>query len=215
MTITRERVAQFIKNPLDNGLTRGEQMELARIALASLEAELVSIGNFSIPEPATLTNISHLCPLDVNLSQTDFSTGWNDCRQHALIHDGIPPIIKGVHAVAQGWNACRAAMQGKAESVTTACKLPANTPCKEAPDGCCIMPIKLTADNGAKGALSGEFHVTHRIICQSCGGEGCEDCNEDGGWDAKIPIGWDTIKRIHEAAVEACALPAAPQQEDK
>lgn len=41
-TITRERVAQFINNPLDNGLTRGEQMELARIALASLEAEPVT-----------------------------------------------------------------------------------------------------------------------------------------------------------------------------
>ncbi|WP_249417847.1 dATP/dGTP pyrophosphohydrolase domain-containing protein [Enterobacter sp. RHBSTW-00593] len=40
-TITKERVAEFIKNPLDNGLTRGEQMELARIALASLEAEAV------------------------------------------------------------------------------------------------------------------------------------------------------------------------------
>ncbi|HFQ3055601.1 TPA: hypothetical protein ACHQLR_002705 [Enterobacter hormaechei] len=39
MTISKERVAEFIKNPLDNGLTRGEQMELARIALASLEAE--------------------------------------------------------------------------------------------------------------------------------------------------------------------------------
>ncbi|WP_432467061.1 DUF551 domain-containing protein [Enterobacter roggenkampii] len=41
-TITKERVAQFIKNPLDNGLTRGEQMELARIALASIEAEPVA-----------------------------------------------------------------------------------------------------------------------------------------------------------------------------
>ncbi|MGX5087095.1 hypothetical protein [Enterobacter sp. UPMP2052] len=41
-TITRERVTQFINNPLDNGLTRGEQMELARIALASLEAEPVA-----------------------------------------------------------------------------------------------------------------------------------------------------------------------------
>lgn len=101
-----------------------EELELARIALASLEAEMVSSGYFSIPEPATLTNISQLCPLDVNLSQTDFATGWNDCRQHALVHDGIPPIIKGVHAVAQGWNACRAAMQGKAEPVTTDCKLP-------------------------------------------------------------------------------------------
>ncbi|HFS7361799.1 TPA: DUF551 domain-containing protein, partial [Enterobacter roggenkampii] len=41
-TITKERVAEFIKNPLNNGLTRGEQMELARIALASHEAEPVA-----------------------------------------------------------------------------------------------------------------------------------------------------------------------------
>lgn len=40
-TITKERIELFIKNPLDNGLTRGEQMEVARIALASLEAEPV------------------------------------------------------------------------------------------------------------------------------------------------------------------------------
>ncbi|HDD8788349.1 TPA: DUF551 domain-containing protein [Escherichia coli] len=40
-TITKERIELFIKNPLENGLTRGEQMELARIALASLEAEAV------------------------------------------------------------------------------------------------------------------------------------------------------------------------------
>ncbi|EIT3682266.1 DUF551 domain-containing protein [Escherichia coli] len=41
-SITKERIKLFIKNPLDNGLTRGEQMELARIALASLEAEPVA-----------------------------------------------------------------------------------------------------------------------------------------------------------------------------
>lgn len=41
-TITKKRIELFIKNPLDNGLTRGEQMELARIALASLEAEPVA-----------------------------------------------------------------------------------------------------------------------------------------------------------------------------
>ncbi|HCQ0011239.1 TPA: DUF551 domain-containing protein [Escherichia coli] len=45
-TITKERIELFIKNPLENGLTRGEQMELARIALASLEAE--PIGAFHI-----------------------------------------------------------------------------------------------------------------------------------------------------------------------
>ncbi len=40
-TITKERIELFIKNPLENGLTRGEQMELARIALTSLERELI------------------------------------------------------------------------------------------------------------------------------------------------------------------------------
>ncbi|MET5961432.1 hypothetical protein WIA93_11130 [Citrobacter amalonaticus] len=82
------------------------------------------------------------------------------------------------------------------------------------PGGYCIMPLKLTAENGAKGALSGEFHISIQNICQSCGGEGCEDCNDGGGWDSEIPISWDTIKRIHEAAVEACSLSAAPQQEN-
>ena len=46
--ITKDRIKLFIKNPLDNGLTRGEQMELARIALASLEAK--PIGAFHIAE---------------------------------------------------------------------------------------------------------------------------------------------------------------------
>lgn len=40
-TITKERIELFIKNPLENGLTRGEQMDLARIVLASLDAEPV------------------------------------------------------------------------------------------------------------------------------------------------------------------------------
>ncbi|EAW4166355.1 DUF550 domain-containing protein [Salmonella enterica] len=48
-TITKERIELFIKSPLENGLTRGEQMELARIALASLDAESVS-QTYKLPE---------------------------------------------------------------------------------------------------------------------------------------------------------------------
>ncbi|MBJ3584186.1 Eaa protein, partial [Salmonella enterica subsp. enterica serovar Derby] len=44
-TITKERIELFIKSPLENGLTRGEQMELARIAMASLEAKPVRYLN--------------------------------------------------------------------------------------------------------------------------------------------------------------------------
>lgn len=44
-TITKERIELFIKNPLENWLTRGEQMDLARIALVSLDAEPVRYLN--------------------------------------------------------------------------------------------------------------------------------------------------------------------------
>jgi len=42
MELTKERIEQFIKSPLDNGLTRGEQMEIARQLLASMEQEPVA-----------------------------------------------------------------------------------------------------------------------------------------------------------------------------
>ncbi len=48
-SITKERIELFIKNPLENGLTRGEQMEVARIALAALEAEPVN-QTYNLPE---------------------------------------------------------------------------------------------------------------------------------------------------------------------
>lgn len=67
--------------------------------------------NFVIPEPATLTNINQLCPLDLNLSQTDFATGWNECRKSAKTHGRVPPIVKDINANCRGWNACRDAMR--------------------------------------------------------------------------------------------------------
>lgn len=74
------------------------------------------------------------------------------------------------------------------------------------PDGYVLMPMKLTAENGAKYALSGEFHVVHRVTCHECGGEGCSDCDDDGWLEEKIMIGWDDIKDIYRAAVEACSI---------
>lgn len=74
------------------------------------------------------------------------------------------------------------------------------------PDGYVLMPMKLSAENGAKYALSGEFHVLHRVTCHECGGEGCSDCDDDGWLEEKIMIGWDDIKDIYRAAVEACSI---------
>ncbi|SLK12901.1 hypothetical protein SAMN03159434_109188 [Enterobacter sp. NFR05] len=74
------------------------------------------------------------------------------------------------------------------------------------PDGYVLMPMKLTAENGAKYALSGEFHVLHRVTCHECGGEGCSDCDDDGWLEEKIMIGWDDIKDIYRAAVQTCSI---------
>lgn len=41
MTFTKERLERFINNPLEHGLTRGEQMEMARQMLAGMEQEPV------------------------------------------------------------------------------------------------------------------------------------------------------------------------------
>jgi len=81
------------------------------------------------------------------------------------------------------------------------------------PEGYCIMPLTLTAANGAKGALSGEFKVSRTVTCNECGGEGCMDCNDRGEFEEEITVPWSTIKEIYRAAVDAChaaPLAAAP-----
>ncbi|EBP3378736.1 DUF551 domain-containing protein [Salmonella enterica] len=116
--ITKERIELFIKNPLENGLTRGEQMELARIALASLEAEPIGFRCRRNDNLGDWSYVYHREPDDFE-------------RKHLVI-EGIyaaPPApvvpeekpipnplsmyaVDAVAAIAEvrGWNACRAAM---------------------------------------------------------------------------------------------------------
>ncbi|CAI1019126.1 hypothetical protein [Serratia ficaria] len=77
-------------------------------------------------------------------------------------------------------------------------------PAPAVPDGFCIMPLTLTAENGAKGALSGEFKVSRTVRCHECGGEGCDDCADAGEFEEEITVPWDTIKDIYRAAVDTC-----------
>ena len=118
-TITKERIELFIKNPLENGLTRGEQMELARIALASLEADPVA---YIFKHPAgklfwALTDES-------NKDQSDVIPVYAAPPVPVVPEEKPMPnhlkmyAVDAVAAIAEvrGWNACRAAMlQGKGE----------------------------------------------------------------------------------------------------
>ncbi len=112
-TITKERIELFIKNPLENGLTRGEQMELARIALASLEAEPVA---YIFKHPAgklfwALTDES-------NKEQPDVIPVYADSPAPVVPDEiDVNDVPRAVtyfkthrDCYADGWNACRSAM---------------------------------------------------------------------------------------------------------
>lgn len=112
-TITKERIELFIKSPIENGLTRGEQMELARIALASLEAEPVA---YIFKHPAgklfwALTDES-------NKEQADVIPVYADSPAPVVPDEiDVNDVPRAVtyfkthrDCYADGWNACRAAM---------------------------------------------------------------------------------------------------------
>ncbi|EKW0743729.1 hypothetical protein ACV8VY_01955 [Citrobacter freundii] len=80
-------------------------------------------------------------------------------------------------------------------------------------DGYVIVPNRLTAENGAKGVLSGEFSETKFINCPECfGDDDCETCDGSGRIEITVPVTWTTIKAIWAKGVEHFA--AAPQQEN-
>lgn len=70
------------------------------------------------------------------------------------------------------------------------------------PDGWVMVPKRLTAENGAKGALSGEFSETTFISCLECfGDDDCDTCDGSGRIEIKVPVTWATIKSIWDKGI--------------
>ncbi|WP_407300714.1 hypothetical protein [Raoultella ornithinolytica] len=79
------------------------------------------------------------------------------------------------------------------------------------PDGYVMVPMRLTAENGAKGALAGEFSETKFVNCSECfGDDECETCDGSGRIEITVPVSWTNIKEIWAKGVEHFA--AAPQE---
>lgn len=125
-SITKERIELFIKNPLENGLTRGEQMEVARIALASLEAEPVS-QTYKLPvntpcqdAPAHIwLQTAGVWPEDGELSELT----WCSHNQH---HDDTlyvrADLVNGNYPVTpDGWISCSERMPDDGQHVIILC----------------------------------------------------------------------------------------------
>lgn len=79
------------------------------------------------------------------------------------------------------------------------------------PDGYCIMPRQLTAENGAKALLLGEFKLLVTKECPECceleePTEGCSICDGEGEYGQKHTIPWDQIKYIYSKAVSGLVV---------
>ncbi|HAX1706127.1 TPA: DUF551 domain-containing protein [Escherichia coli] len=125
-TITKERIELFIKSPLENGITRGEQMELARIALASLEAEPVSQA-YNLPELIEGMEVSiDVSTCDADLGNRYFGTVTEalelDTAKNGyilLVQDAEPnfDVNGNSPVIPDGWISCSERMPEKGQNV--------------------------------------------------------------------------------------------------
>lgn len=156
----------------------------------SATANYCRLKNFIIDYNAALQSGNSAQPEPVNKTYKLPPNSFSDDELMGMAH-GDNPVA----------NACRELLEFRRNAAGGNSAQPVTVPA-----GYVLMPMKLTAENGAKYALSGEFHVLHRVTCHECGGEGCSDCDDDGWLEEKIMIGWDDIKDIYRAAVEACSI---------
>lgn len=71
-----------------------------------------------------------------------------------------------------------------------------------------IMPKELTAQNGAKMHMMGEFNEEITLKCPECwdlnedADNECEICAGTGEYVQSVPVSWTTIKEIYAMAVK-------------
>jgi len=82
-----------------------------------------------------------------------------------------------------------------------------------------LMPKELTAENGAKACLIGEFFETIQIPCEEClvmgetDDDTCPECFGTNYINRRVPVSWTTTKDIYAAVVKhfgmlkGCTLP--------
>ncbi|EFN5445489.1 hypothetical protein FQI18_10255 [Escherichia coli] len=266
-TITKERLLTIKEwretyGPGSNVVLPAEEAEeLARIALASLEAEPIAWEcgeNIILFNPDTVEAYAKRAEIT---PKPLFAA-----PPVPVVPDARPSLNNGIVGFDEGWNACRAAMLYGAVPASKAYKLPQtqfkqvadlyemqfddgrtctfHTDAQKAvqwlqacdgnrvqeyvklerlqnalsgnspvtPDGWVMVPKRLTAENGAKGALSGEFSETTFISCLECfGDDDCDTCDGSGRIEIKVPVTWSTIKSIWDKGIAYFAV--EPRQE--
>lgn len=190
-----ERNQQYIKRRdqenEDIALTVGKlrvELEAAKKRIAELEAEPVS-QTYNLPELIEGMEVS----IDVSTCDADLGNRYFGTVTEALELDTAK---NGYILLVQ--------------DAEPNFDINGNSPVT--PDGWVIVPKKLTAENGAKGVLSGEFSETTFISCPECfGDDDCDTCDGSGRIEIKVPVTWTTIKSIWDKGIAHFA--AKPPQE--
>ncbi|EHH3696911.1 TPA: hypothetical protein GFX47_05495 [Escherichia coli] len=191
----RERNQQYIKRRdqenEDIALTVGKlrvDLEAAKKRIAELEAEPVS-QTYNLPELIEGMEVS----IDVSTCDADLGNRYFGTVTEALELDTAK---NGYILLVQ--------------DAEPNFDVNGNSPVT--PDGWVMVPKRLTAENGAKGALSGEFSETTFISCPECfGDDDCDTCDGSGRIEIKVPVTWTTIKSIWDKGIAYFA--AEPPQE--
>ena len=186
---TKERIEQFIKNPLEHGLTRSEQMEMARQLLTSMEQEPVAFidrANLDYLESGADADVwpasgagsddvlLYAAPqlpqpavpdiATVETTYPDVQTNWQDAKMYA-----------------EGWNACRSAMlQGADRPQNEPQNIPENIPATQ------FKPVAdlygLTSPTGGETSFTFDAVEARDFI--------------DGGWSCQEYV---ELERFQEA----------------
>ncbi|MBD7319862.1 hypothetical protein HPO13_25205 [Klebsiella pneumoniae] len=200
--LTRERLQEIAE---DGFLKHGESKELARMALAAMDSEPVAevVSIYGDPEAFGEREIRPL----VGIQQMPYGTKLYRHAQPApekynigdatMRHIFTPTGMTNVSDMQAVFDRVEAVLVGMEQ------------PAPVVPDGYVMVPMRLTAENGAKGALSGEFSETKFVNCPECfSDDECETCDGSGRIEITVPVTWTTIKAIWVKGVEHFATTA-------
>ncbi|ELS8691034.1 molecular chaperone DnaJ [Salmonella enterica] len=185
-TITREQQKQILIDTANHVISRDNTSpysenlrELARIALVVLTAEPVS-QTYELPELIEGMEVS----IDVSTCDADAGNRYF----------GTVTEVSELDTAKNGYILL-------VQDAEPNFDVNGNSPV--VPDDWVMVPKKLTAENGAKSLLSGEFLETTFISCPECfADEECESCDGSGRIKIEVPVSWTTIKAIWNKGVE-------------
>ncbi|EMA8137283.1 hypothetical protein RFD60_001405 [Klebsiella pneumoniae] len=200
--LTRERLQEIAE---DGFLKHGESKELARMALAAMDSEPLAytdernlgyidrgretayLWGKQNSEASDVALYRHAQPApekynigDATMRHIFTPTGMTNVSDMQAVFDRVEAVLVGMEQ-----------------------------PAPVVPDGYVMVPMRLTAENGAKGALSGEFSETKFVNCPECfSDDECETCDGSGRIEITVPVTWTTIKAIWVKGVEHFATTA-------